>query len=444
MLLTLGDKADLAIDWRLLGPPDGTPIAVAVSGGADSFSLLHALWSKGYAPLALTVDHGLRPEERHEAESVAAWCKTRKVPHHILTWKGDKPAKGVQAAARAARYRLLIEACAEQEIDRLATGHTLDDQAETLFMRLGRGSGAGLGAMRPDSLVAAGGGAPIRLLRPMLKTARRGESAHYAAQHDLPVAKDPSNDDEGYERIRVRALLRALDLQDLLTPAALARSARRVAALTDAQGRHLTALLARVGQEAVPGVVRLDFERFAVDVDDQRALVARVLSAIGTPVQADDVALVQGLAQGQWAAGGVIVEKEGERVFIYREPAAVLGRADGLRGLPPVAVGEHPVLWDRRYILTAPPGLDPGAHWSPLGQGLPNQIVTSTRARRELVGIPALFQAGQVTHVPKWALGALVAALDGWKDAGSFLSDVLEFEAESLFEERFAGRVIRH
>ena len=415
-------------------------MAVAVSGGADSFALLQALWAKGYSPVALSVEHGLRAEARAEAETVAIWCAARDIPHRILPWDGDKPSKGIQAAARTARYRLLIEACTEQKIGRLLTGHTLDDQAEALFKRLRRGSGAGLAAMRPRSLVAAGPSKPLRLLRPMLKTTRREETARYAADHDLPVAADPSNEDDRFERIQVRGLLRALELQDLLAPTALARAADRVAALAEAQERRLSGLFETVGLHPLPGVVHLDFDKARVDADDQRALVARAMSAIGTPIQADEVAL----HEGQWAAGGVIVEKERERVAMYREPAAMVGRADGAKGLEPMAVAAAPVLWDQRYILTPPADVGPGAQWAPLGQGLPNQIVTSTRLRRELAGVPALFQGGRVTHVPKWALSGLVAALDGWKDAGSFLSPLVEFEAESLLKERFAGRVIRH
>ena len=93
-----------------------TGIAIGVSGGSDSMALLHlfAAWARRRPKVrlvAFTVDHGLRATSAAEAKQVAAWCHALGVDHRILRWRGDKPRTGLQAAARAARYRLLGDAC---------------------------------------------------------------------------------------------------------------------------------------------------------------------------------------------------------------------------------------------------------------------------------------------------------------------------------------------
>ena len=119
-------------------------LAVAVSGGPDSLCLclLAAGWAAAQdgAASALIVDHGLRPESAAEARQVAAWLRARRIDHHVLRWAGAKPASGIQAAAREARYRLLGDWCRVAGILHLLLGHHLDDQAETVALRQARGA----------------------------------------------------------------------------------------------------------------------------------------------------------------------------------------------------------------------------------------------------------------------------------------------------------------
>jgi tRNA(Ile)-lysidine synthase len=144
---------------RLFEPlANASALVLAVSGGPDSTALLllAARWharrtATCAAPklLAVTVDHGLRPQSAREARAVKQLGRTFAVPHRILRWQGGKPRTGLQEAARAARYRLLLGAARRSGADYVVTAHTLDDQAETVLMRLLRGSGmAGLAAMR--------------------------------------------------------------------------------------------------------------------------------------------------------------------------------------------------------------------------------------------------------------------------------------------------------
>ena len=188
-----------------LGRPlyDGERLAVAVSGGPDSLGLL-LLAEATYAGrvLALTVDHGLRPAAAREAAGVAALCAARGVPHATLPWVGTKPVANLQAEARRARYALMRDVCAQNGIGVLITAHHADDQAETLLMRLARGSGAGLAGIRVRRSLGAG----VTLLRPLLGT-RRSVLAAIVADAGIAPVLDPTNDDPHYDRTHARRLL---------------------------------------------------------------------------------------------------------------------------------------------------------------------------------------------------------------------------------------------
>lgn len=200
-------------------------IGVAVSGGPDSLALLTlAAAARPGQVEAATVDHGLRPEARAEAEMVAGLCERLGVPHAILTveWQ-KKPETALQERARNARYRLLGKWANDQGLAAVVTGHHLDDQAETFLMRLARGAGVkGLAAMRRLTPVPGGNGA---LVRPLLGW-RRAELEAICAEAGLTPADDPSNDDEQFERVRVR---RALGEAEWLDPKAVALSAANLA-----------------------------------------------------------------------------------------------------------------------------------------------------------------------------------------------------------------------
>ena len=212
-------------DLDALIVPDAR-IGIAVSGGPDSFALL--LLTAAARPggvEAATVDHGLRKEARAEAEMVAAVCRRLDVRHEILTARwNDVPSTAIQERARGERYRLLGYWAEERGLEALATGHHADDQAETLLMRLNRGSGVrGLAGMRPRSIVP---GSHVRLIRPLLGW-RRCELERICERAALDPASDPSNQDDRFERVRVR---RGLAEADWLDPAAIARSAAHLAA----------------------------------------------------------------------------------------------------------------------------------------------------------------------------------------------------------------------
>jgi tRNA(Ile)-lysidine synthase len=203
----------------------GAPIGIAVSGGPDSLALLLlAAQARPGRVEAATVDHALRPESRAEAETVARICERLAVPHTILTaaWE-EKPDSAVQERARIMRYQLLGQWTRDRALAALVTAHHLDDQAETFLMRLMRGAGVrGLAGMRR---VAPAPGTDVPLIRPLLGR-RHSELVAVCAAAGLDPAQDPSNQDEQFERVRVR---NALANTDWLDPEAIAASAAHLA-----------------------------------------------------------------------------------------------------------------------------------------------------------------------------------------------------------------------
>jgi tRNA(Ile)-lysidine synthase len=178
---------------------DAPALVLAVSGGPDSSALmlLAARWRDGLAKkpklIAVTVDHGLRAESKAEAAAVGRLARKLKLTHRTLRWTGKKPATGVQQVARAARYRLLAQAARAAGAPYVLTAHTLDDQAETVLIRMSRGSGmTGLGAMQKVSALSfpspERGGSVSRSAIGMGSSSICSTPTRRAALADLPLS----------------------------------------------------------------------------------------------------------------------------------------------------------------------------------------------------------------------------------------------------------------
>jgi tRNA(Ile)-lysidine synthase len=206
--LELGAEFDTAL--AATGGFEPRPlIAVGVSGGPDSLALmiLADRWARrrGGEAWGLVVDHRLRPESAAEAETVGRWLAARGIPHAVLGWVGDKPATGIQEAAREARYRLLGEWCAARGCLHLLTAHHRDDQVETYLIRRRAGSGAdGLAGMSAVRELPQ-----LRLVRPLLGIAKARLAAFLDALGQ-PYLQDPSNRNPVFERARLRLAAESL------------------------------------------------------------------------------------------------------------------------------------------------------------------------------------------------------------------------------------------
>lgn len=309
-----------------------TPIAIAVSGGADSMALLHLSrqWieaKEGRQSLCvLTVDHGLRDGAQAEARQVAAWCQSLGVKHQILSWRGDKPHSDIQAAARRARYSLMRGYCMEQGIRSLLLGHQFEDQAETFLMRLGRGSGVnGLAAMAP-SVIWDG----VRLLRPLLSFSRARLQATLVALGQ-PWIEDPSNENPRFLRVRTRSLLPELQNAGI--------SADRIVATAQRMRRVRTAL-EQITNQVVHDAVQLDPAGFAVlrlealfTAPEEIGLrvLARILMVVGGQEYTPRLVRLERLygwlrtgpvTGGRTLAGCRIIPRKGQ-ILLLREPAAL-------------------------------------------------------------------------------------------------------------------------
>ena len=206
------------------------PVLVAVSGGSDSTALLYWL-AENYPDLELhvaTVDHGLRPESASEAEAVADMCRQLQLPHTTLVWHHD--GKATSADARQARYELLRDHASSIGATAIALGHTMNDQAETVYMRAQRArphsDTRGLSGIAEWSTFEG-----TRLWRPLLQKSR-GELRGFLKDRGVEWIEDPSNQDPGYERIRVRKHLdgafgQQLDVCNIAQLAGLAARSRR-------------------------------------------------------------------------------------------------------------------------------------------------------------------------------------------------------------------------
>src|SRR5436305_9200007 len=204
--ISVSEAKHLFADWKA-----APAIVLAVSGGPDSIAMmwLAARWRRvlkqGPRLIAVTIDHGLRPEAAREAREVKHLAKTLALPHRTLRWTGAKPKTGLPAAARDARYSLLAKAARAAGATHVLTAHTRDDQAETFLMRMSRGSGvAGLAAMARQSEREG-----VVLARPLLDIPKARLVATLK-KAGIGFAEDPTNRDASFTRPRLRAIMPAL------------------------------------------------------------------------------------------------------------------------------------------------------------------------------------------------------------------------------------------
>ena len=275
-----------ALTAAALGRPLGLQerLAVATSGGPDSLALLTlAVTAFPGRVTALTVDHRLRAGSAAEAASVAAQCAARGIAHVTLVRDGPALAANVQAQARAARYRLLADWCIAHGVGLLLTAHHADDQAETLLMRLNRGSGSGgLAGIRCTRPLAPG----VMLVRPLLGQ-RKAQLAAIAAAAGWAVVSDPSNHDLRHDRTAMRALLAAAPGLDVMS---LAASAGHLEA--EAEALDWAAALAWDGRVTTAGDALLIDARGLPAALVQRLLARAVMQIGAKAARGGDIARV--------------------------------------------------------------------------------------------------------------------------------------------------------
>lgn len=377
------------------------PLLVALSGGSDSTALLHVFhslmqdWPAGRLSLAAaTVDHGLRSGSRTEALAVSELCQRLRIPHRILDWTGEKPASGLQEAARAARYRLLVAEARRIGASAILLGHTADDQAETIAMRAARAAGRGLSGMAPAVLLDES----IWAMRPFLGQSREGLRGLLVAA-GLGWMDDPSNANRRFERVRVRLDDRPVSFPPPETAEGrLAQSALEATWLSK-HVRVVGGAVAAVEASAVPG----DAEGAeAAGLFRLAAAIGGRVHPPGSAARARMIGWLSGTLAGRATLGGTVFDRRRGVLYLYRER----------RGLAPVTLATGGVA-DGRYRLVGAadvqalvrPVADPQAMSACLREeGVPDAI-----ARR---AAPALLElagdhAGEGLHLERVISGGL-------------------------------------
>ena len=259
----------LLAEWQRLDlPVSGASVVVAVSGGADSSALLLALdelIKNEKLRLTLTVahlDHGLRNESRKDAQWVSQLAKelgydavVGRANLKVSTGLKMKTSReNLEQAARKARYAFLQKTANKKDSTFVLTAHTLDDQAETILMRLLRGSAAeGLSGTPPVRELERG--SKVKLARPLLTWARRSETEEYCRVRQIDFRVDEMNHDETFSRVRVRKqLLPLMKSFNNRVVEALSRTATLLsedaAALSDEAGRLLELAVQNPGKNS--------------------------------------------------------------------------------------------------------------------------------------------------------------------------------------------------
>ncbi|POO55060.1 tRNA lysidine(34) synthetase TilS [Agrobacterium rosae] len=319
-------------------------ILVAVSGGSDSTGLLLALHRaltemsrRDISLHAVTIDHALRNEAADEARGVATLCARHDIPHHIRRWDGEKPATGISAAARLARYDLIGAVAAEIGADVIAIGHTLGDQQETIAMRVAR-------SQRPDNLGLAGMADAVLyagrhwIARPFLSSTRQ-DIRNFLSGQGQSWYDDPSNEDAKYERVRLRNLLP--EPKGKLIDRSINRST-----LSSSSAQWLE----KQAESYLDCLIKIN----AAGLQDDPTIVRYALSALASVIggrrftmAADSMDRVMAFVTkgepGRVTASRVVFDLRKDALYLTREN----------RGIPSVAVAAGATaLWDERFEIT--------------------------------------------------------------------------------------------
>lgn len=323
-------------------------ILVMVSGGSDSLGLLLALIkaapasaNAGITLFAVTIDHQLRPEAAEEARQVGEICRGFGVEHFIRRWDDVKPKSGLSQASRLARYRLVAEVAEKIGATAIVTGHTFDDQLETMLMRAARSTrtdNAGLSGMADRTLYAG----RHWLFRPFLSVRRAGIREFLGAQQ-MGWVDDPSNEDRKYERVRTRQ-----GLEEFSETSVDLNAGEKRKAISDAAA----GLLKEHAHGEGRGLIWLGNDAFDAKADVLRHALAAVAAVIGGRQHlpaADSMdrlsAFILQNRLGRMTVSRTVFDRRRDGLYLYREN----------RNLPSLTIspGES-LLWDDRFMLHNP------------------------------------------------------------------------------------------
>lgn len=376
-------------------------ICIAVSGGRDSMSLLRLLerWKQLNidAPkiIAVSVNHALRKESELECKLVKSWCNELEIEHHTLTWSGIKPQTSVQQKAREARYKLLLDFCNKNKTKALVVAHHLEDQVETFFMRLARGSGIdGLRSMQYCRVQSG-----VDIIRPLLNV-QKNRLLVTLTNFGQKWIDDPSNLDDRYERVRIRKYIENLNDIDIDSKN-ISKSINR---LTRSQ-----IALENISSKVFNGITTIDHAGYiSIDIDKflfcDEEIQLRVLQISLNTVSGNRYVSLNTLEKTikrihdlnfNITISGCQILKNKRNILIFREN----------RNLPTIKVipGEK-IIWDNRFIVCLEKK-ESSVELSAIGNYVINsEFIKKTDLinvpKKALLTLPAGFRDGKLVLLP--------------------------------------------
>jgi tRNA(Ile)-lysidine synthase len=325
-------------------------IAVAVSGGIDSLAL--TLIAKDWATkrniqiIGITVDHRLRKKSTEEAIYVSNLLKSKNIEHHILTLQENIPQKNIEAILRERRYKILTEFCKKKNIRVLLVGHHLQDQAETFFLRLFRGSGIdGLASMQNRSEINE-----ITILRPFLNLDKEN-LRQYLVENKIQWVEDESNTDEKYLRNKIRNFLNTFEDKKIILKR-INSAIEEIAKAKTIIDKEVAAANTNIFSFNPKGFYKINKPEFLnLEEDLGLRILANVLMKVsGNPYKPRLIKLkriyqkiLKGLKKETFY-GCVLQKVDNNNFCVYREYSAIDADIDIIPG--------KEILWDNRFKIT--------------------------------------------------------------------------------------------
>lgn len=368
IILTQDFKKNLALD--------NAEIALAISGGADSICMgklaaEEALLS-GNNYIALIVDHGLRKESAQEAALVKKRLSDIGIESVILKWSGDKPTSNIQEQAREARYKLLLEYCESHNIKYLLTAHNKNDQAETVLMRILRGSGVdGVAGISISHKING-----VNILRPLLEFSR-DEIIATLKHYGIDWIEDPSNQNEKFERVRIRNLISSQVDKDTWLDrfSLLAKNARRTKDFLDLQVNKFIGGNVEISKL---GYVKFKASDFNIHEEMKLRVLAKLLMIVSGKKKRHRLSSLENVnfksASTLWDCQ--VVPKDGN-VYIFKEASAVDDSyVDGI--------------WDARFKLVLPHGAEVKRMTKDLWSAIKNNVDEKPQIHELIYSLPVV------------------------------------------------------
>lgn len=394
---------DTALEEIFEGLEDAIGFAVAVSGGPDSMALMafFARWrsqNKDTRPaLVLTVDHGLRQEAARECALVIDVAKAFKLDARSLRWRAAEGAATSQASARDGRYKIISQTMSRHGLSHLLVAHHMDDQAETVVMRVLHGSGIdGLSGMSRISQRD-----DVTIVRPLLDF-RKQELLEWIIGSKIPYVDDPTNADPRFERARIREMMPVFEKAGGSAPS-IVRLSKRAERVRDALESVVENTFNTCVSMDIFGVCRVDLDPvIPLHAEIRGRFIKRLILAVrGIPEyrlerieRAED--MLFDCYETGFTLSGCRFERDGVSLLVYRE-------ARNLARLPRDMEPGEQVEWDNRYRVSLGATAEATYRLAPLGEA------GWQRAKGRFEALPDVHAGARASLPALWLDDALVA-----------------------------------